>query len=169
MDFSQFLLQNPDAVTVQELQARASVIEPKPVKDITKNEISKKEVTKKQISKKEVTKKQISKKEVTKNDVPKKQITKNCPKQKNINVKSFFNQNNIPINQDDEQQLDFKKGDLVIIKYMPNSMLNVYKGYYGEIKEYIPREESAYIILEAMNHPRRIKFPLGHFMYRNHL
>ena len=63
----------------------------------------------------------------------------------------------------------FKRGDFVIIQRLENSNLNVYKGYYGEIKECRLLTDSAYVILEAMNHPRPINFPIGHLVHRTKL
>lgn len=64
------------------------------------------------------------------------------------------------------QPQKFKRGDFVIIQRLENSNLNVYKGYYGQIKECRLLTDSAYVILEAMNHPRPISFPIGHLIHR---
>lgn len=61
---------------------------------------------------------------------------------------------------------EFKKFDSVVITYMENSNLNAYKGYFGEIKEIVKNGDSFLIILEAMNYPKLIKFPIGHFKRR---
>jgi hypothetical protein len=63
-------------------------------------------------------------------------------------------------------QEDFKKGDFIIITRLENSPLNVYKGYFGEIKEIIRGGETAIVVLEAMSYPRPIRFPMGHFKRR---
>lgn len=63
-------------------------------------------------------------------------------------------------------QEEFKKGDFVIITRMENSSLNVYKGYFGEIKNIIQGGETALVILEAMTYPKPIRFPVGHFKRR---
>jgi hypothetical protein len=62
--------------------------------------------------------------------------------------------------------LDFTRGDFVIIKYVENSPLNIFKGYFGEIKSYIKHNEFAMIILEATNQLNEIKFPNNHFVKR---
>lgn len=82
-------------------------------------------------------------------------------KDKIINLKP-----DLSFQEKEEPQRNFKKGDFVIIQRMEGSPLNVYKGYFGEIKEYKYNNDIAYIILEAMNNPRRIQFPLGHFVHR---
>jgi hypothetical protein len=64
------------------------------------------------------------------------------------------------------QQQQLKRGDFVIIQRLENSHLNIYKGYFGQIKEYRIIDESAYVILEAMNYPTAIKFPAGHLVHR---
>lgn len=61
---------------------------------------------------------------------------------------------------------EFKKGDFIVITRMENSSLNVYKGYYGEIKEIIRGGETALVMLEAMTYPKPIRFPIGHFRRR---
>lgn len=61
---------------------------------------------------------------------------------------------------------EFKRGDFVIIQRLENSHLNAYKGYFGQIKEYRIIDDSAYVILEAMNNPTAIKFPVGHLVHR---
>ena len=71
-------------------------------------------------------------------------------------------------NQDNVENIhdEFKKGDSIIITRMDNSSLNVYKGYYGEIKDIIRNGETALVILEAMVYPKPIRFPMGHFKRR---
>ena len=49
---------------------------------------------------------------------------------------------------------------------LKNSNLNIYKGYFGQIKEYRQISNSAYVILEAMNYPIPINFPAGHLVHR---
>jgi ribosomal protein L21E len=85
---------------------------------------------------------------------------------KGTTIKSLFNNNRNLKQYDYDNYSKFKKGDLVIINYLPNSPLNIYKGYFGEIKEHIPHNESAYVMLEAMNYPKHINFPLKHLMHR---
>lgn len=140
MDFSQFLVQNPDI--------------PNDVKEITPKTI-----------KQNYT---LTDKTTIELKKPNKQTESNykkVKKDKHTKDKPIIVQPHIHI-EEQQPQKEFKKGDFVIIKGVPNSSLNVYKGYFGEIKEYIQRTESAYIILEAMNYPRKIKFPIGHFVHR---
>lgn len=133
MDFSQFLVQNPEIPTnIKPLTPRpTNVIKPKQTKETTNEQKTKGKIKEKSKQTKE----------------------------KQINIQ--------PIDIElKEPQREFKRGEFVIIQGVPNSNLNVYKGYFGEIKEYIPRSESAYIVLEAMNYPKPIKFPFGHFKHR---
>jgi hypothetical protein len=64
------------------------------------------------------------------------------------------------------QYQEFKRGDFVTIQRLENSDLNIYKGYFGQIKEYRQISNSAYVILEAMNYPIPINFPAGHLVHR---
>lgn len=147
MDFSQFLVSNPDIPNIKEIKGKIPASESKPK---IKPEEKKKEEKVKKENKKE-----------PKNDKPK--------KSKVIDIKSVFKQTSVLEPKEDLQiqlQQNFKRGDFVKIIRLEGSNLNVYKGYFGEIKEYIQRSDSAYIILEAMSYPRPIKFPLGHFVHR---
>lgn len=147
MDFSQFLVSNPEIPNVKEIKGKI------PVSDKPKKE-DKLDKPKKE------DKPDKPKKTPKTND---KSNTENKQKkEKVIDVKSVFKQQQIL-----EEREVFKRGDFVKIIRLEDSPLNVYKGYFGEIKEYIQRSDSAYIVLEAMAYPRRIKFPLGHFVRRN--
>jgi hypothetical protein len=57
----------------------------------------------------------------------------------------------------------FQVGNRVKIQYVPNSKLNAYKGYIGEIKQYRKGQEHAIIWLHAINSQTFIKFPINHF------
>lgn len=142
MDFSQFLVQNPDI--------------PNDVKEITPKTIKPNYTLtdKTTIDIKEQKDKKDKKDKKEKKDKVKPTKDKRIIVQPSIHI------------EEQAPQKEFKRGDFVIIRGVPNSSLNVYKGYFGEIKEYIQRTESAYIVLEAMSYPRRIKFPLGHFVHR---
>ena len=59
---------------------------------------------------------------------------------------------------------NIKKGDFIKIIYQQNSILNQYKGYFGEIKEYRKEQDSAIIFLHAISVYRLIKFPITHFI-----
>lgn len=140
MDFSQFLVNNPDIPN--NVKAIKGKIQPSE-KDKDANKDKPKQVKKDPKPKKE---KVVDLKSVFKNT-------------EQIEEKHIKNLPEIP-------QQEFKRGDFVQIIRLEGSPLNVYKGYYGEIKEYIYRSDSAYIVLEAMAYPKRIKFPLGHFKHR---
>jgi hypothetical protein len=141
MDFSQFLVNNPEIPTIKEIKGKIK----EPEKDANKEKEKVKPV--------------------------KKEKEPKIKKEKIVDLKSVFKnpeqleKPNKVIN-DDTPEINFKRGDFVKIIRLEGSPLNVYKGYYGEIKEYIYRSDSAYIVLEAMAYPRRIKFPLGHFKHR---
>jgi transcription antitermination factor NusG len=59
---------------------------------------------------------------------------------------------------------NIKKGDFVKIIYMKNSILNTYKGYIGEIKEYRKDMDSAVIFLHCITSFTSIRFPIEHFV-----
>lgn len=145
MDFSQFLVNNPDIPT--NVKAIKGKIQPSE-KDVDTDTNKKKETDKKPIKKEPKPKKEKV--------VDLKSVFKNPEQIEEKSVK------NLP----EYSQPEFKRGDFVKIIRLEGSPLNVYKGYYGEIKEYIYRSDSAYIVLEAMAYPKRIKFPLGHFTHR---
>jgi hypothetical protein len=58
---------------------------------------------------------------------------------------------------------NFKRGETVMIVRHENSIFNIYKGYYAEIKEYRQNSEHAYVILPALNYPKLMKIPIVHF------
>lgn len=62
---------------------------------------------------------------------------------------------------------NIKTGDFIRIIYQKNSILNHYKGYIGEIKEYRKEQDSAVIFLHAISTFRLIRFPITHFIKIN--
>lgn len=62
---------------------------------------------------------------------------------------------------------NIKTGDFIKIIYQKDSILNYYKGYLGEIKEYRKEQDSAVIFLHAISTFRLIKFPITHFIKIN--
>ena len=86
-----------------------------------------------------------------------------------------YNMNNSKLeNYNDNSQLNtistyknIKKGDFIKIIYQKNSILNQYKGYFGEIKEYRKEQDSALIFLHAISAFQLIKFPITHFIKIN--
>jgi hypothetical protein len=136
MDFSKFLLNDSQ----QEEQ-------------FISNKILHKDIT---------TEKNISIQEVSKQ-------TKNHPKKKKKNIHANSDGNKISFitpHKTLQEQHSFKKGDFIVIIGVENSHLNIYKGYFGEIKYLIPRNNSAYITFEAMNNSNSLQFPFGHFKHR---
>lgn len=138
MDFSQFLIQNPQVPL------------PKPNKP-TEQDIKKKKETEKEID--------TEKKEVVKTE---KELNKKFKDRTfGTKPKTFIEEQ-----EGQYQPQKFKRGDFVIIQRLENSPLNLYKGYFGQIKECRLLTNSAYVILEAINYPIPINFPNGHLVHR---
>ena len=57
-----------------------------------------------------------------------------------------------------------KKGDMVRIIHNENSILNLYKGYIGEIRDYKNEQDFAIVFLHGINSQTFIKCPLQHFI-----
>jgi hypothetical protein len=66
------------------------------------------------------------------------------------------------------EPIHYKKGDFIKIIYLENSPLNNYKGYNGEIRQYVKNSDYAFIVLEAINNSASIKFPVEHFIKIQH-
>jgi hypothetical protein len=64
----------------------------------------------------------------------------------------------------EQTHLYIKRGDMVRIVNVPNSMLNIYKGYIGEIKDYKIDHDSALVFLHGITSITFIKFPLVHLI-----
>lgn len=86
-----------------------------------------------------------------KNNQKDKNKQKTTPKNNDMHLNSISTYKNI------------KKGNFIKIIYQKNSLLNNYKGYIGEIKEYRKEQDSALIFLHAITTFRLIKFPITHF------
>lgn len=144
MNFSQFLVQNPEL--------------PLPKPNTSTEQDIKKEKGKE-------TKKEIDTKPT---DIKEEAVKLEKEPNKKFNDRTFGTKPKTFIEEQDSsyQPQKFKRGDFVIIQRLENSNLNVYKGYYGQIKECRLLTDSAYVILEAMNHPRPISFPIGHLIHR---
>lgn len=149
MDFSQFLVDNPEIPNVKEIKRKV-------------NESEKDQDNERKNKPKPIKKEPKPKKDKV---VDLKSVFKNPEQIENKPTKENTREH-IREHIREHQEVDFKRGDFVRIIRLEGSPLNVYKGYNGEIKEYIYRSDSAYIVLEAMAYPRRIKFPLGHFKHR---
>jgi transcription antitermination factor NusG len=67
-------------------------------------------------------------------------------------------------NEEVEVYKNITKGDMVKIMGVKGSILNSYKGYIGEVKDYKRDKDSAMIFLHAITYPTVIKFPLHHFV-----
>jgi hypothetical protein len=80
------------------------------------------------------------------------------------------NSRDIEQNRNIEQNhLYIKRGDIVKIVNVQNSLLNVYKGYIGEIKNYKKDQDFALVFLHAPTSVNIIKFPLLHLIKYNHI
>lgn len=60
---------------------------------------------------------------------------------------------------------NIRKGSMVKIIHVNNSILNSYKGYIGEIKNYKYGQDFALVFLHSIQHKCIIKFPLKHLMH----
>jgi hypothetical protein len=56
------------------------------------------------------------------------------------------------------------KGDMVKIVRIEGSLLNSYKGYVGEIREYKRDQNTAVVFLHSISSNNRIRFPIDHFI-----
>lgn len=63
-----------------------------------------------------------------------------------------------------QTHLYIHKGDMVKIIGVPNSILNNYKGYIGEIKDYKRDQDFALVFLHGITALSIIKFPLTHLI-----
>jgi hypothetical protein len=55
------------------------------------------------------------------------------------------------------------RGTFIRIIGIQGSMLNSYKGYIGEVRDYKRGQDYAMVTLNALNNGNAIKFPLEHF------
>ena len=76
---------------------------------------------------------------------------KNKPIKENKEEKIFKELKNEPINEDEKSNFLFKRGDFIQIIGTKNKYNNCYKGYYGEIREYLKYSDYAYVILDAIS------------------
>jgi hypothetical protein len=62
---------------------------------------------------------------------------------------------------------NIRKGDFVKIISVKDSLLNSYKGYIGEVKDYRKDQDYALVFLHCVQTLRIVKFPLEHFIHYN--
>lgn len=67
-------------------------------------------------------------------------------------------------NEELETYKNISKGDIVKIIGVKGSILNSYKGYIGEVKDYKRDKDSAMIFLQAITYQTIVRFPLYHFI-----
>lgn len=60
------------------------------------------------------------------------------------------------------------KGTCIRVIYMSGSVLNVYKGYIGEVRDYRRGQDYALVTLTALNNGNLLKMPLEHFQIIDH-
>lgn len=97
------------------------------------------------------------------------QFLSNQPQQQPQSVKQDQPPNNakaVVVQKINEQDLcrNIRKGTLVRIIRKPKSPHNIYKGYIGEVKEYVKNQDYAIIMLHALNTPKCFRFSLDHFV-----
>ena len=68
------------------------------------------------------------------------------------------------ISEIQQEHLYIQRGDIVKIIGVPNSILNNYKGYIGEIKDYKRDQDFALVFLHGVISLSIIKFPLTHLI-----
>ncbi|NBP01264.1 MAG: hypothetical protein EBU90_14205 [Proteobacteria bacterium] len=59
---------------------------------------------------------------------------------------------------------DVRVGDMIKVVRLEGGLYNCYKGYIGEVKDYKLGQDSALVILHAVNCPKRLRMPLEHFI-----
>jgi len=94
-------------------------------------------------------------------------ISENNLQKTGIDIDNISNEN--CIENSDENCIDtyknIRKGSMVKIIYVENSLLNTYKGYNGEIKNFKSGQDFALVFLHGIQHKCIIKFPLKHLMH----
>lgn len=94
------------------------------------------------------------------------QTAKKCSKQKDSN-KSESNLESTLQKNETSTYKNIRKGDFVKIISVKDSLLNNYKGYIGEIKDYRRDQDYALVFLHCVQTLRIVKFPLEHFIHYN--
>lgn len=59
---------------------------------------------------------------------------------------------------------DIRVGEMIKVVRMEGGMFNCYKGYIGEVKDYKRGQDSALVVLNAINSPKLLRMPLDHFI-----
>lgn len=92
--------------------------------------------------------------------------TKQTNNTQNTNLTTQTNHTNQTNQENQEVEIykNIRRGDMVKIIGVKNSVLNSYKGYIGEIRDYKRDQDYALIFLHCINSHTIIKFPLTHFV-----
>lgn len=98
-----------------------------------------------------------------------KRIVDECKIEDDLDKKTVINgrgiqskfKENVPF---DLEEIEFRKGETIKVVRLENSMLNVYKGYIGTIRDSQKEKDSCMVILDALNSGAAIKFSKKHLV-----
>ena len=102
----------------------------------------------------------------SKNETSDTKIPKTKTQRKTIEINKMENKTGDEIGRNNEDITlynNIQRGDFVKIVYLKGSLLNSYKGYIGEIRDYKKDQDSALVLLHAISSHCVVKFPLQHF------
>lgn len=86
-------------------------------------------------------------------------------KRTNINDRSKYeNKNTNDVSFYNLQQIEFKKGENIMVIKFEDSPLNYYKGYIGIIRTSLKSSDTCMITLDALNSGAAIRFPKKHLV-----
>jgi len=72
--------------------------------------------------------------------------------------------NSLPPDAPHSVYKDIRVGERIKVIRMEGGLFNCYKGYIGEVKDYKRGQDSALVILHAVNCPKLLRMPLEHFV-----
>lgn len=97
-------------------------------------------------------------------------VTNSTTQKVKVSIKSVIQKKPDIIDEEDDISYEphtFKRGDFIMVQYLKNSRLSIYKGYFGEIKIYRKEQNAAYVYLHALSHSPLIKFPIKHLVHKS--
>lgn len=98
-------------------------------------------------------------------DIPDSKSVNKTTKKKTVELEATPDQKTTDLkNEEVEVYKNISKGDIVKIIGVKGSILNAYKGYIGEVRDYKRDKDSAMILLQAITYQTVVKFPLYHFI-----
>lgn len=62
------------------------------------------------------------------------------------------------------EEIEFRKGETIKVLRLENSILNVYKGYIGTIRDSQKGNDTCMVVLDALNSGAAIRFPKTHLV-----